>query len=197
MDSQTIRAFFDERAAGWDASCHHDPHRLAAVAALAQIAPGSRVLDIACGTGVLIPQLLQYGPREVLGVDFSPEMIREAQKKFSDPRVRLEAMDLFDCKESGFDIATLYSAYPHFPDKERLAEKIFSLLRPGGRFLLAHSESRATINSRHHSGAAAVSVPLRPVEEEAGVWSPWFTLDILADTESFYLLSGKKRSHRD
>ncbi len=153
--------------------------------------------DIACGTGVLIPQLLQYGPREVLGVDFSSEMIREAQKKFSDPRVRLEAMDLFDCKESGFDTATLYSAYPHFPDKERLAEKIFSLLRPGGRFLLAHSESRATINSRHHSGAAAVSVPLRPVKEEASVWSRWFTLDILADTESFYLLSGKKRFHRD
>ena len=48
-----------------------------------------------------------------------------------------------------------------------------------------------------HGGAAAVSVPLRPVKEEASVWSRWFTLDILADTESFYLLSGKKRSHRD
>ena len=54
MDSQTIRAFFDERAAGWDASCHHDPHRLAAVAALAQIAPGSRVLD------KTTPRLIQF-----------------------------------------------------------------------------------------------------------------------------------------
>ena len=193
MDTQYIRAFFDQRAARWDETCHHDPNRISAIAALAQVHPGDRVLDIACGTGVFIPQLLRYEPASVLGIDFSAEMIRCAKEKLSDPRVRLESVDLFDLTESGFDIATIYSAYPHFPDKEALVETLFSLLRPGGRFLIAHSESRHTINSRHHQGAQAVSVPLRPVREEAAVWESRFTLDILADTESFYLISGTRK----
>lgn len=192
METKHIQEFFDSRAAHWDETCHHDPRRIAAVASLAQIHPGDRVLDIACGTGVFIPELLAREPSLVLGVDFSPEMIRIAKGKFHDPRVRLEAMDLFDVEETGFDVATIYSAYPHFLNKETLVKKLFSLLRPGGRFLIAHSESRETINSRHHQGAQAVSVPLRPVQEEAKVWENHFLLDILADTEEFYLLSGVK-----
>ena len=193
MDTQTIRQFFDQRASHWDETCHHDPHRLAAVAALAQLCPGVRVLDIACGTGILIPELLLYHPSHILGIDFSNEMIRAAKKKIHDDRVELKAMDLFELEETGFDVATIYSAYPHFPDKEKTARKLAAVLRPGGRFLIAHSESRHTINGRHHQGAQAVSIPLRPVEEEAAIWKKWFDLDILADSREFYLISGLLR----
>lgn len=193
MDTNIIRDFFDQRAAHWDETCFHDPNRLAAISALAQVHAGDKVLDIACGTGVFIPELLRYEPASVLGIDFSTEMIRAAKQKLHDPRVRLEAADLFDLTETGFDAATIYSAYPHFPDKEKMVEKLFSLLRPGGRVLIAHSESRHTINGRHHQGAQAVSIPLRPVQEESAVWERRFTLDILADTESFYLISGTRK----
>ncbi len=67
-----------------------------------------------------------------------------------------------------------------------------SLLRPGGRFLIAHSEGRAAINARHQQGAMAVSVPLRPAQEEAAVWKKYFRVDILADSDNFYLISGVK-----
>lgn len=43
MDTQYIRAFFDQRAARWDETCHHDPNRISAIAALAQVHPGDRV----------------------------------------------------------------------------------------------------------------------------------------------------------
>lgn len=193
METKHIQEFFDSRAAHWDENCYHDPRRMAAVASLAQVHPGDRVLDIACGTGVFIPELLAREPSLVLGVDFSPEMIRIAKGKFHDPRVHLEAMDLFDVEETDFDVATIYSAYPHFPDKEKLVKKLSSLLRPGGRFLVGHIKSRNAINGHHHQGAQAVSVPLRPIQEEAKVWETDFQLDILADTEEFYLLSGVKK----
>ena len=73
MDTQYIRAFFDQRAARWDETCHHDPNRISAIAALAQVHPGDRVLDIACGNGVFIPQLLRYEPASVLASIFPPK----------------------------------------------------------------------------------------------------------------------------
>lgn len=38
----------------------------------------------------------------------------------------------------------------------------------------------------------AVSVPLRPAQEEAAVWKKYFRVDILADSDNFYLISGVK-----
>ena len=54
METKYIQAFFDSRAAHWDETCHHDPRRMAAVASLAQIHPGDRVLD------KTTPRLIQF-----------------------------------------------------------------------------------------------------------------------------------------
>ena len=67
-------------------------------------------------------------------------------------------------------------------------------LAPHGRFLVAHSESRAAINGRHHSPPVqAVSTTLRPAAQEAPVWEPFFALDTLIDTPELYVLSGTLR----
>lgn len=189
------RRFFDALAPGWDARCQHDPRKVAAIVTLAGVPAGGRVLDIACGTGVLEPALLECAPREILAVDLSPAMIAEARRKLSDPRVRFAACDLFELAETGFDTAVAYSAYPHFPDKARFAAHVAGLLRPGGRLLIAHSQGRAAINAHHESGAAReVSVGLRPAREEAEALRPYFSLDIVADTPEIYVLSGVCRA---
>lgn len=196
-----IKQFFDERAAGWDAHCVHDPAKLEAIVTLAGVSAGSHVLDIACGTGALFSALLARNPACLTGVDLSDAMIAVAAQKFHDSSLRLLASDLFSLTASdfpeapgGFDSLFVYSAYPHFLDKDAFAKQLYSLAAPGGRIMVAHSESRETINSRHHGAAVQqVSTSLRAAAVEAAVFAPYFDVDILVDTPALYLISGVKR----
>lgn len=189
--TEEARRFFDGLAPQWDQHARHDPRKLEAIVTLAGIREGSRVLDIACGTGVLEPVLLRFAPREILAMDLSTAMIAEARRKLTDPRVRFFACDLYELDETGFDTALVYSAYPHFPDKARFAAQAARMLRPGGRLFIAHSQGRDAINEHHAAGPARnVSVGLRPAEEEAEVLRPFFKMDTAVDTPALYVLSG-------
>jgi len=193
---QQTRQFFDDLAPGWDSRVYHDARKLKLIVDICGLAPGGRLLDIGCGTGVMIGELLEREPRELVAVDISPRMIEQAAKKYRDARLKLVTGDLFDLEEIGFDLALLYSVYPHFPHKEKLAHRLAQLLRQGGRFMIAHSESRDIINNRHQGGMTErLSQPLEPVLQEAQIWQKYFDIDILADTEQLYLLSGKLKNN--
>lgn len=110
-----------------------------------------------------------------------------------DERLHLTAGDVLKWQETGFDAAIVYSAYPHFANKAALAQKLCALLKPGGRFMVAHSESRQVIDARHQHGAQAVSVGLKPAAEEMRWFEGLFAIDILADTDQLYVLSGTKK----
>lgn len=192
--TERTKQFFDRAAEGWDRSCLHDPEKLDAIVTLADIRKGARVADIGCGTGALFEEILSREPAELLGVDLSDRMIAAARKKFHDGRLRLLAADLFDVAETGFDAATIYSAYPHFPDKERLARKIADMLVEGGRVMVAHSQGKEMINARHRGPEMEqISSPLLPAEQEANHFRKWFQIDILVDTPQLYLISGTKK----
>ena len=189
-----IREFFDRRAESWDGMYPDRPEKIAAIVTLAGVRRGTRVADIACGTGVLFPEILSRDPDSLLGVDLSEKMIDRARSKFSDRRLRLTASDCFKVRETGFDTVLLYNAYPHFPDKRRLAEYTAGLLKPGGRLMVAHGESRETINNRHGgSMTGRLSWELRPAKEEAAEFADLFKIDMLADTASIYFFSGLKK----
>ena len=123
-------------------------------------------------------------------------MIALAQQKYQDPRVVFKAEDVLALPEDDFDLAIIYSAYPHFPDKPALVAQTARLLKPGGRFLVAHSESRRTINARHHTlPNPNLSSTLQPARQEASVWSSLFEIDLLGDNNDIYFFSGTKREH--
>lgn len=192
-DIQHVKEYFNAQADQWDQMCHHDPEKLSALVTLAGVRPGQQILDIACGTGALFDTLLSKQPARLAGVDVSDRMIAIAREKYPLPCVELFAMDILDFTETGFDTAFIYSAYPHFADKAALAKVVWKALRPGGRFMVAHSESRATIDQRHHSPQVQrVSTHLQPALQEAEVWRDLFQVDILADTPDLYVISGVK-----
>ena len=118
--SKEIQKFFDCCADSWDCSAR-DRDKISVFVSLAGVRPGFRVADIACGTGILFPEILSKEPAFLLGVDISGRMIEKARSKFSDPRIHLIHADFFDVRETGFDVLFLYCAYPHFPDKMRLS----------------------------------------------------------------------------
>jgi len=193
MGNTSVKAFFDQKAPEWDARCKPVPHKISAIVTLAQVRSGSRVLDIACGTGVLFSELLSREPQEIVGVDLSEKMIEIAGSKYMDSRINLYVGDFLDYDGHGFDVAVIYSAYPHFTDREGLIRQVYRCLVPGGRFIVAHSEGRDVINQRHHKPEVQdVSDRLRPVAEEITLWSQLFRIDLAADNEDIYFLSGIK-----
>lgn len=195
MDSrlEETKNFFDEKADTWDNESIYSPNLIKAVVEISGIPQNGRVIDIACGTGVLFPFILEKEPSELFGIDISDKMLEKAAKKFPSPSVRLQSGDFMDIKEDCFDIAFVYRAYPHFPDKKAFAKKLHTILKTNGRFVIAHTESRAAINQRHKKGAMHVSDILLPIEEEAVYFNGLFDIDIKADTDNIYIISGKRK----
>lgn len=193
-DFKAAKDFFNNMAQNWDSTFTPDPEKIKLITSLCPISDKAEIIDIACGTGALFPALLSAGPSKILGVDISEKMLEEASKKFLDPRIKLLCANFFDVEETRFDRAFIYRAYPHFHDKTAFIKHLHHILKDGGRFIIAHTESRKTINSRHQKTAADVSDILSDVETESKLFADFFDIDIKADTDFLYIISGTKRA---
>ena len=141
-----MRGYFDERAAGWDTrtSAGSVDHLQALAVATTKVSPApERALDIGTGTGEAALFLAREFPRaSVRGIDFSPEMIREAQGKVGldpDGRVAFRVADAADLPydADSFDLVTLVNVPPFFAEIARV-------LRPEGRVVVVATGGPAT-----------------------------------------------------
>lgn len=193
MTKQDVIAFFDELAPTWDADMVRSDAVIGQILDRGGVLPGKRVLDVACGTGVLFPDYLARNVKSVTGVDISPKMAEIASEKYpNEPRVQVicadvQALETAQC----FDCIMIYNAFPHFPEPEALLEKLSRMLAPGGRLTVAHGMSREKIDAHHHGCASRVSVGLLPEDALASMMGKWLRVDtVISDTEK-YIVSGK------
>ena len=124
--------------AKWDAGLYDNKHSFvwklaAAVLELLDAKPGERILDLGCGTGHLTAKIAETGAH-VVGIDRSPEMIRQAKEKY--PLLRFEVMDAREIQLDGnFDAVFSNAALHWIKEPERVIAGIRKSLRPGGRFV--------------------------------------------------------------
>ena len=194
VNTNDVRGFFDSLAGSWDADRCADAGKIRDILRAADIVPGVRVLDVACGTGVLFPFYLECGAESSTGVDISPEMIRIARGKVGDSRIRLVCADVEEFEESGFDRIVVFNALPHFPDPERLIRSLAHRLAPGGRLTIAHDRCRAAVNGWHEQTASSVSMGLCPAEITAQWMGRVLNVDTATDGDDRYIVSGVKPS---
>jgi 2-polyprenyl-6-hydroxyphenyl methylase/3-demethylubiquinone-9 3-methyltransferase len=103
------------------------------------LGPGTRVLDVGCGSGFNAAQLAERGCR-VVGIDMSAEGIALARKTY--PKVRFEVLPaddklLANLNEPPFDLIVSTEVVEHLYDPRAYVRGCFSALRPGGRFILS------------------------------------------------------------
>jgi ubiquinone/menaquinone biosynthesis C-methylase UbiE len=166
-----IQTFFDERAAGWDAAVPVEiVQRAREIIEGLGIAPGSRVLDVGCGTGVLVPMLREQleGTGFVVATDVSMNMLREGRKKHGGALAGWVQSDAacLPLRERSFDWILCYSVFPHFLDRRGVVSLLARTLRPGGRLAVFHSKSREDINAFHRSVGGEVGGHELPGEPE-------------------------------
>lgn len=113
----------------------------------------ARVLDLACGTGILAIELAKRG-HFVHGIDISPEMIELAKQKSMDlPNVSLDVQDMAEFSvEDEFDLATCtFDSLNYLLDIDRVKAmfgRVASALHECGLFIFDSNTDRLYVN-RH------------------------------------------------
>lgn len=107
---------------------------------------GVRVLEIGCGTGTLAVMLAERGA-EVVGIDVSPAMLAQAEKKVAaeglDDQITLRRMAAseidrkFDAQSFDVIVSTLVFSELNEMEQRYVLAAARRLLKPGGRLLLA------------------------------------------------------------
>ena len=102
---------------------------------LAQLRPGSRVLDLATGTGAAARIAAEAGAT-VVGVDISPGMIDAAGRR-STPEVRFEVADVgrLPFESRSFSAVTCGFGLSHFPEVGAALAEVLRVLDAGGAFV--------------------------------------------------------------
>lgn len=163
MDPQ--RHFFDERAAGWEAACYPPETRARLEAFLPAwgVQPGTRVLDVGTGPGVLLPYLAACGA-QVTALDISHPMLQQAARKgLAQGLVQADAQHLPFAADR-FHQVICFAAFPHFADQLQAAREFARVLRPGGTLVIAHLLSREELRAHHgqHAAVAGHGLPEAP-----------------------------------
>lgn len=163
LEAGQVRSMFDRVAGVYDllntvmtAGLHHRWRERAADCA--RVGPGSRVLDVATGTGDLALELVgRVGPSgEVIGSDFSEVMLAHARTKAAvrasaapaspgqpispteEPSLRFEWGDALSLPypDNSFDAATVGFAARNFSDLAGGLAEMVRVVRPGGRVVV-------------------------------------------------------------
>jgi ubiquinone/menaquinone biosynthesis C-methylase UbiE len=138
------------------------------VVALLAIEPGTRVLDVACGTGGVALRVARAGA-EVLGIDISADQLTKARRAAAAESLEIR-FDEGDCQElpygdAEFDAVTSAFGAIFAPDHARTAAELARVCRPGGRLVLTAWLKDAW--SEVHSKAGRTSA----LDVDASEWS--------------------------
>jgi len=116
-----------------------------AAVALCQVQPVDHVLDAACGTGDLAEALSAAGAAEVVGVDFTSEMLTLAEHKAQRLRraagiamPRYKQADVMDLpfEDASFDIVSIAFGIRNVSDPAKTVREFRRVLRLGGRVVI-------------------------------------------------------------
>lgn len=142
---EKMDAFFEARLEGYE------DHMLKNIESAAEFypftaqalpaAPGAKILDLGCGTGLELNYYFALNPTaRVTGIDLSAGMLAALWEKFPDKALKLIQGSYFDLPlgENRFDGAVSVESLHHFTQEEKISlyRRLCDALKPGGAFIL-------------------------------------------------------------
>ncbi len=131
---------------------------------------GEHILDLACGTGVLVREIIHSDivPGSLTGADHSPQMLEVARVRATEAGISAEWVEAdagaLPFPDDRFDLAFCQQALQFFPDRPRACRELHRVVKPGGRVALCIQRELA-VNPLLRAQAAALD---KHVGKEAG-----------------------------
>ena len=98
---------------------------------------GKTVLDLGCGYGWHCSFAAEQGAVKVLGLDLSRKMIEEAKRRNAEKRIeyRVCGIEEYEYPENKWDCVVSNLALHYIEDIDKIFQKVYQTLKPGGNFL--------------------------------------------------------------
>ena len=140
MNNKDIIENFNSLANTWDSRIVKSKEIINTIFDYANVKEGKDVLDVGCGTGVLIDDYLQAKVNSITAIDISDRMIEIARSKY--PNVYFKCVDATMFNDNKlYDAIVLYNCFPHFAEKKKTIKHLSSLLKENGKLIIAHSNN--------------------------------------------------------
>ncbi|WP_207389288.1 class I SAM-dependent methyltransferase [Marinobacter halodurans] len=100
--------------------------------------PEGRVLDVGCGTGILLQKLARQYPRaQLAGVDPVPAMLSVARERVTaSTELHTGWAEALPFEDQSFDAVVSCNMFHYVRDPQRALREMGRVLRPGGRLLI-------------------------------------------------------------
>jgi SAM-dependent methyltransferase len=142
-EREHLRTTFDDSPEAYDrARPVAPPEVFDDLVALARLVPGSRIVEIGCGTGQATQPLAERG-LEIVGVELGERLAAFARRKlaaFDRVAIVTSSFEAWDPQGERFDAVVCANAF-HWLDPEVRLAKSAALLREGGFLAVLHMHS--------------------------------------------------------
>jgi len=203
---RTRKQFFNDHAERWrdmwykeHTTGRYDKHEkdFERLFSLLPLKPGDHVLDAGCGTGVLVPFILERitSTGILYELDFADKMIETNRRLHGGENIRFIIADAENAPldDASCDVVICFSCFPHFQDKEKAMTTLSHILKPRGVFAVSHFDSSEGIN-KHHGSCHAVMHDHLPDEAamRALLQTVALGIDVFIDEPGFYCIIARK-----
>jgi ubiquinone/menaquinone biosynthesis C-methylase UbiE len=108
----------------------------------ADIFPGERVLDVACGSGNTAMAAARRSWAKVIGIDYVPELIARARERAAVEQLEIEFIEgdaeSLPFEDGSFDVVMSTFGAMFAPNQPRAAAELLRVCSPGGRIAMAN-----------------------------------------------------------
>ena len=196
------REYFNSKAHGWDTPQDEEiVKKLKNIFQEFHLHPKGNVLDVGCGTGILIPLFSEVKKEQqnLVELDFSEIMLRENKEKWghcsptSLSHVHADA-HILPFKVESFQWIICFAVLPHLSDKKKSLQECSRVLASQGNLLVLHLMGSRELNCFHSNvGDVITHDQLQPASDLAGVISQCgLEVKTAIDRDDLYLIHAVK-----